>query len=82
MFVKFVNYIDQINQFRRTKVSNRNFLIICALVVGIIAGLAASLLKGLTHYIEHFLQAEFQKMVLLLVLRCSLQFFLLSRNDQ
>jgi CIC family chloride channel protein len=60
MFVKFVNYIDQINQFRRTKVSNRNFLIICALVVGIIAGLAASLLKGLTHYIEHFLQAEFQ----------------------
>lgn len=60
MYVKFVNYIDQINQFRRTKVSNRNFLIVCALVVGIIAGLAASLLKGLTHYIEHFLQAEFQ----------------------
>jgi CIC family chloride channel protein len=60
MYVKFVNYIDQINQFRRTKVSNRNFLIVCALVVGIIAGLAASLLKALTHYIEHFLQAEFQ----------------------
>ena len=60
MYVKYVNYIDQINQFRRTKVSNKNFLIVCALVVGIIAGLAASLLKGLTHYIEHFLQAEFQ----------------------
>jgi CIC family chloride channel protein len=60
MQVKFINYIDQVNQFRRTKISNRNFLIICALVVGIIAGLAASVLKGLTHYIEHFLQSEFQ----------------------
>jgi CIC family chloride channel protein len=60
MQVKFINYIDQVNQFRRTKISNKNFLIICALVVGIIAGLAASLLKGLTHYIEHFLQSEFQ----------------------
>jgi CIC family chloride channel protein len=60
MQVKFVNYIDQVNQFRRTKISNRNFLIICALVVGIIAGLAASVLKSLTHYIEHFLQADFQ----------------------
>ncbi|MGN7203991.1 chloride channel protein [Pedobacter sp. SAFR-022] len=60
MQVKFVNYIDQVNQFRRTKISNRNFLIICALVVGIIAGLAASVLKSLTHYIEHFLQTEFQ----------------------
>ena len=60
MHVKFINYIDQVNQFRRTKISNRNFLIICALVVGIIAGLAASVLKALTHYIEHFLQTEFQ----------------------
>lgn len=60
MYVKFVNYIDQLNQFRRTKISNRNFLIICALAVGIIAGLAASLLKSLTHYIEHFLQTELQ----------------------
>lgn len=60
MHVKFVNYIDQLNQFRRTKISNRNFLIICALVVGIIAGLAASVLKSLTHYIEHFLQTDFQ----------------------
>jgi CIC family chloride channel protein len=60
MQVKFVNYIDQVNQFRRTKISNRNFLIICALVVGIIAGIAASVLKSLTHYIEHFLQTDFQ----------------------
>ncbi len=60
MNVKLVNYIDKINQFRRTKISNRNFLILCALVVGIIAGLAASVLKSLTHYIEHFLQSEFQ----------------------
>jgi CIC family chloride channel protein len=60
MHVRLVNFIDQINQYRRTKVSNRNFLIITALVVGIIAGLAAALLKSLTHHIEFFLQNDFQ----------------------
>jgi len=60
MYVKLVSYIDEINQYRRTKISNRNFLVIAALVVGILAGLAAALLKSLTHSIEDFLQFGFR----------------------
>lgn len=59
MYVKLVNYVDAINQYRRTKISNRNFLVIAALIVGILAGLAASLLKAITHHIEAFLQTGF-----------------------
>lgn len=58
MYIKFISFIDQLNQYRRTKISNGNFLIITAVVVGILAGLAAALLKGVTHHIEHFLQTE------------------------
>lgn len=59
MYVRLVNYIDAINQYRKTKISNRNFLVIAALIVGILAGLAAALLKTLTHHIEDFLQSGF-----------------------
>lgn len=58
MYIRFVNYIDQLNQYRQTKISNRNFLVIAALMVGILAGLAAALLKTLTHHIENFLQTD------------------------
>ena len=54
-----VNYVDRINQYRKTKISNRNFLVIAALIVGVLAGLAASLLKTITHHIEDFLQTGF-----------------------
>jgi CIC family chloride channel protein len=59
MYVKLVTYIDRLNQYRRTKISNRNFLVIAALVTGVLAGLAAALLKSLTHGIEDFLQEGF-----------------------
>nr|WP_121272298.1 chloride channel protein [Pedobacter schmidteae] len=59
MYVRLVNYIETINQYRKTKISNRNFLVIAALLVGIFAGLAASLLKTITHHIEDFLQTGF-----------------------
>lgn len=59
MYVRLVNYVDAINQYRKTKISNRNFLVIAALIVGILAGLAASLLKTITHHIEDFLQSGF-----------------------
>ncbi|WEK17572.1 MAG: chloride channel protein [Candidatus Pedobacter colombiensis] len=59
MYVRLVNYLDAINQYRKTKISNRNFLVIAALIVGILAGLAASLLKAITHHIEDFLQVSF-----------------------
>ncbi|RZM29808.1 MAG: chloride channel protein [Pedobacter sp.] len=59
MYVKLVSYVDALNQYRRTKISNRNFLIVAALIVGVLAGLAASLLKTITHHIEEFLQTGF-----------------------
>lgn len=59
MYVRLVNYVNTINQYRKTKISNRNFLVIAALIVGILAGLAASLLKTITHHIEAFLQTGF-----------------------
>ncbi|WP_113634756.1 chloride channel protein [Nubsella zeaxanthinifaciens] len=60
MYIKFVNFVDQINQYRQSKISNKNFLIIAAIIVGVLSGLAASLLKGITHKIEHFLQTDLQ----------------------
>jgi len=60
MYVRMVNYVDAINQYRKSKISNRNFLVFAALVVGILAGLAAALLKTLTHHIEDFLQDGFR----------------------
>jgi CIC family chloride channel protein len=60
MYDKLLNAIDSINKYRRTKISNRNFLILAALLVGVLAGLAAAVLKSLTHHIETFLQTDFQ----------------------
>jgi CIC family chloride channel protein len=59
MYARLVTAIDTVNQYRRTKISNRNFLVIAALIVGILAGLAAALLKTVTHHIEDFLQFGF-----------------------
>jgi CIC family chloride channel protein len=59
MYVRLVNYLDAVNQYRRTKISNRNFLVIAAMIVGVLAGLAAALLKTITHHIEDFLQDGF-----------------------
>ncbi|MFD2742030.1 chloride channel protein [Sphingobacterium populi] len=55
---KLYRFIDQLNKWRMQKISNRNFLILVALLVGIVGGLAAALLKGMTHGIAAFLQDE------------------------
>jgi len=60
MYIRFVNYLDKINQYRKSKISNRNFLVLLAVVVGVLAGLAAAALKSLTHHIEEFLQSDWQ----------------------
>ena len=60
MYIRFVNYLDNINRYRKSKISNRNFLVILAVVVGVLAGLAAAVLKSLTHHIEEFLQSDWQ----------------------
>lgn len=58
MYIRLANYIDKLNLYRKTKISNRNFLVVAALIVGVLAGLAAALLKTLTHHIEEFLQTD------------------------
>lgn len=56
MYVRFVEYVNRLNSYRKSKISNRNFLVVAALIVGVLAGLAAALLKTITHHIEEFLQ--------------------------
>jgi CIC family chloride channel protein len=60
MYLKLVNYVDALNHYRKSKISNRNFLVFAALIVGALSGLAAALLKSITHHIEEFLQSGFQ----------------------
>jgi CIC family chloride channel protein len=50
----------QLRAWRMRHISNRNFLIFLAILVGVIGGLAAALLKGMTHFIAAFLQEEVQ----------------------
>lgn len=56
--VRFFKKIDQINQWRMRKVSNRNFIILLAFLVGIVGGLMASVLKRLTHFIAATIQDD------------------------
>ncbi|TZF85036.1 CBS domain-containing protein [Pedobacter sp. BS3] len=56
MNVKIVRLIDDINHYRKTKLSNKHFLVIAALLVGIVGGVASSVLQLLTHHIARFLQ--------------------------
>lgn len=58
MNINFQKKLEQINQWRMQKISNKNFLVLLAFVVGIIGGLAAALLKGLTHFIASTLQDD------------------------
>lgn len=57
---KFLRKLDALNKWRMQRVSNRNFLIALAFVVGIVGGLAAALLKGMTHFIASFLQDDIE----------------------
>lgn len=54
----FYKKIDHINQWRMRKVSNPNFIIILAFLVGIVGGLMASVLKRLTHFIATSIQND------------------------
>ncbi|MEN5197495.1 chloride channel protein [Sphingobacterium faecium] len=52
--------LELFNRWRTKKISNKNFLVIVALLVGLIGGFAAATLKGLTHWIAASLQNEVQ----------------------
>jgi CIC family chloride channel protein len=53
-----IRYLVIINDWRKTKISKTNFLIVAAAVVGVLGGIASSLLKELTHFIANFLQND------------------------
>lgn len=59
MYQSFINYLTQINDWRKKHVSNTNFLILAAVVTGVLGGISSSLLKKLTHSIAYFLQNDF-----------------------
>ena len=54
MYEKLTKYIERINQWRKQRISNSNFLIIAAAVVGVMGGIASSVLKELTHSVVKF----------------------------
>jgi CIC family chloride channel protein len=58
MYKKLLKYVEQINQWRKERISNTNFLILAAAVVGILGGITSSLLKELTHQVANFLQND------------------------
>ena len=58
MKINFRQRLEILNKWRMKKISNRNFLIILAFVVGIIGGIAASVLKGMTHFIASALRDD------------------------
>lgn len=59
MYAKLLRHIVALNQWRKRHISQEDFLIIAAVIVGILGGLAASLLKLLTHSVANFLQNDF-----------------------
>jgi CIC family chloride channel protein len=58
MYRKLLKYLAYINQLRKHRISNTNFLIIAAIVVGALGGVASSILKKLTHAVASFLQND------------------------
>lgn len=58
MYEKLLKHIYRINQWRKQRISNSNFLIIGAAVVGILGGVTSSVLKELTHAVANFLQND------------------------
>ncbi|HEY5405446.1 MAG TPA: chloride channel protein [Ginsengibacter sp.] len=58
MYDNGLRYIEKINQWRKKRISNSNFLIIAAAVVGIFGGIVSSVLKELTHSVASFLQND------------------------
>lgn len=56
---KTTRYIVKLNQWRKEHISQNNFLIIAAAIVGAFGGLAAAILKVLTHLVANFLKNDF-----------------------
>lgn len=60
MKFRLIKKLEKANKWRMQHISNRNFLVFLAFVVGIAGGLAASILKLMTHSIAKFLQSDLE----------------------
>lgn len=58
MYEKLLRLIVTLNQWRKEHISQENFLVIAAAIVGALGGLAASLLKELVHLFSNYLQND------------------------
>lgn len=58
IYKRLIKYVATINRWRKRKISNANFLILAAAVVGVLGGVSSSILKALTHYVANFLQND------------------------
>ncbi len=58
MYGKLLKYLNRVNQWRKQRISNTNFLILAAAGVGVLGGIASSILKELTHFVANFLQND------------------------
>jgi CIC family chloride channel protein len=58
MYRKLLKYLTHVNQWRKQRISNTNFLIIAAAFVGVLGGVASSILKKLTHSVASLLQND------------------------
>lgn len=59
MYEQLLRHIVTLNQFRKRHISQNNFLILAAAIVGAFGGLAASVLKLLAHHVANYLQNDF-----------------------
>ncbi|HRP45001.1 MAG TPA: chloride channel protein, partial [Ginsengibacter sp.] len=58
MYEKLLRLIVTLNQWRKEHISQENFLVMAAAIVGALGGLAASLLKELVHLFSNYLQND------------------------
>lgn len=50
--------LNKVLEWRERHISNKNFIILASILVGILAGLAAVLLKSIVHYIQELLSEQ------------------------
>lgn len=56
---RIARVIVKVNGWRKERISQNDFLIIAAAIVGAFGGFAAAILKSLAHVVAHFLKDEF-----------------------
>lgn len=58
--MSYHNLLHRFVKWRSRHISNKTFLVLCSIVIGMMAGLAAVAMKLLVHFIQDLLQSGFQ----------------------